>query len=128
MMFKELIKNFILTPFVENDQWNGKDWCIKSNLIVDFKGLLVTVPKYFKTDGASIPKAFRAFFNPMGKALRAAVVHDYIYRGHTTLTRKEADAIFYLLCLEDGVKKTKAKLMHRALRIFGSTNYKKRIN
>ena len=56
---------------------------------------LITVPKWFVTDLASIPQLFWNILPPFGKYSQAAVVHDYLYRTHIT-TRRVAD--WTLLC------------------------------
>lgn len=55
--------------------------------------MIVTVPKGFETDFASIPFLFWIFFPPIGIWLKAAVVHDYLYRTGKK-SRKEADSVF----------------------------------
>jgi len=50
--------------------------------------------------------------------MAAAVDHDWIYLTHQ-VPRKEADQRFYSILIKNGVNKTKAKLMYRALRVGG---------
>ena len=72
----------------------------------------ITVPVGFRTDFASIPRAFKSLFSPTGCYGKAAITHDYLYEdgwvsqllidditGDTfelmyRPTRKEADGIF----------------------------------
>ena len=56
---------------------------------------LITVPKEFETDGASVPRLLWVFFPPFGGNYdQAAVLHDYLYRTQfLCLERVVADAI-----------------------------------
>lgn len=62
----------------------------------------VVVPKGAVTDLASIPRVFRAIFDPWGKYGPAAIVHDQLYTDkamfikgtYTPISRKRADDIF----------------------------------
>lgn len=87
----------------------------------------VTVPSGFETDLDSVPQLWVLSKFLKHQARKSAIVHDYHYAGnHTGLTRKEADALFYRLMLEeDGVSKTKAKLIWLGVRIFGKRSFKK---
>jgi len=83
------------------------------------------IPIGFVTDGASIPRfLWRVFGHPFqAKFLRAAVIHDYLL-AKALYTKEIADEIFYIILLQDGVGKRKAKLMYWAVRKFGKGNYK----
>lgn len=55
---------------------NGK--CIlEDDYIYSINGFLITVPKGFITDGASIPKSLQWIYDPFGKYIKGAVIHDY---------------------------------------------------
>lgn len=70
----------------------------------------VCVPEGFSTDFASVPRILWNIFCPTGKYGKAAVIHDFLYRGgfvqrvefrentgyyiHEDVNRKESDAIF----------------------------------
>lgn len=57
---------------------------------------IITVPKGFITDFASIPRLFwRVIGHPAEKYGKAAVIHDYLYSEQQTYTRKRSDEIFY---------------------------------
>jgi len=59
------------------------------------KGLVsFTVDAGFETDLASRPKIIRMFTRKTDKSAQASIFHDWIYSGHTTLTKKEADLAF----------------------------------
>ena len=88
---------------------------------------LVTVPKGFKTDYASVPRVFRNIINSYGKHGRAAVVHDWLYSSKCTLdvTREEADKIFLEIMKECGVGTIKRQFMYRMVRLFGASHFRK---
>lgn len=82
----------------------------------------VTVPWGFWSDGASVPRVFWRLVFPKGdeKAIRAAFVHDYIYRTQPEgWTKAEADRMFYDLLLEDGVPKWRAWIAYQGVKWFG---------
>lgn len=55
---------------------------------------LVSVPKGFITDLASIPRVFWNLLPPFGKYTNAAIVHDYLYRTHLC-SRAMADYVIW---------------------------------
>lgn len=86
----------------------------------------LTVPAGFKSDGASVPRIFWRIVFPPGdsRALRAAMIHDYIYREHPTgWTREAADELFHNLLIEDGVSAFSASLAYWGVRLFGRASW-----
>lgn len=82
----------------------------------------ITVPCGFQSDGASVPRAFWRLIFPKGdeKALRAAIIHDWIYRTHPAgWTKAEADKLFYELLKADGVPTWRAWLAYQGVKWFG---------
>lgn len=77
----------------------------------------IVVPADFITDGASIPRIAWIWKRPTGKHFEAAIVHDYLYETHK-FSRKRSDQIFYKLMLKYGVKRHRAYIMYKAVRIF----------
>jgi Protein of unknown function (DUF1353) len=82
----------------------------------------VTVPPRFAWDGASVPRVLWNIIPPWGSYSGAALVHDWLYRTRTscasstkTITKEEADRVFYELMLEDGVRKSSAWVMWQAV-------------
>ena len=59
---------------------------------------VVTVPKGFQSDGASVPRALWSIYPPFGKYLEAAVVHDYYcvlgHKGESPIDYKMAAKVF----------------------------------
>lgn len=99
--------------------------------------ILITVPKGYVTDLASIPRFIWSLFGltPDGLYRGAAVVHDYIYSKHIKgasysllpdgmrLTRAECDEIFKILIHASGEAHWKEEAMYRAVRTFGWAYY-----
>lgn len=74
--------------------------------VVDYQvgEVMITVPKDYVTDLASVPRALWAIFPPFGRYTAAAVVHDYLYNEQhvdgVRITRKWSDDVF-LLAMKD---------------------------
>lgn len=86
----------------------------------------VLVPAGYKTDGASVPRAFYNIIARFTDALPAALVHDLRYDPmevdgvkQRVLTRKEADREFYENLRASGVNVARAQAAYRAVRLFG---------
>lgn len=89
---------------------------------VEFGGRAFLIPRYFESDGASVPRLFwRVVFpNSDSHATTAGICHDYIYRMQPSdWTRKEADRMFYAMLIEFGASLRSALLAYLAVRIFG---------
>ena len=87
----------------------------------------LVVPVGFKSDGASVPRFFWRLVFPPGDvlALRAAFLHDWIYRTHPKgWDRKKADALFRDVLIADGVPKWRARLAWLGVRIGGGAAWK----
>lgn len=85
------------------------------------------VPAGFESDGASVPRFFWRVVFPPGDAdaLRAAILHDYIYREHPAgWTRAEADRLFRDVLIADGVPTFRARLAYWGVRLFGGGSWK----
>lgn len=88
-------------------KWNGREFVI---------------PRYFESDGVSVPRFLWDFITPQvhPKTLRAALAHDYIYRTQPDgWTREDADRMFYDLMVEDGFPKIKAWIAYKGVSWFG---------
>lgn len=94
--------------------------------IITSRGV-ITVPKGFLTDGASVPKMFWSIFDPFGEYFRAAVLHDFLYstQGCAWLTRKECDDLFKEAMFNAGVPWVKRDLIYRTVRMFGGSRFRK---
>lgn len=95
-------------------KWNGREFVI---------------PRYFQSDGASVPKFMWDSISPQvhPKTLRAALAHDYIYRTQPEgWTKEDADKMFYDLMVEDGFSKFRAWLAYKGVSWFGDLAWKTR--
>lgn len=94
-------------------------------LVRDYKvvvdNIQITVPKYFRYDGATIPAAAWTFtFSPFHPdVMLPSLVHDWMYFNHQN-TRDETDDVFYSMLRENGVNNFKANAMWAAVRAAGS--------
>lgn len=96
----------------------------KTSLSLQKNGEVITVPKGFTTDAASVPRLFWSFLPPLGRYTKAAVVHDYLYRTHLK-TKEDADKIFLWLMEDLGVEKVRRIAMYYAVKLFGKKAYEK---
>ena len=90
-------------------------------------GRSIAVPRGFVTDYASVPRIPFAFWLFGGKARKAAVVHDFLYRQGAALdppvTRAQADAVFREAAEASGQPGWRRAAMWAAVRAFGWTAY-----
>ena len=93
------------------------------------KDFPITIPKGFRTDGASIPLVLRPFFERYGKNTEAAVIHDYLYSkfNDTGINRELADKIFLFILKENGVSWRVRNMMYKAVRMFGEVFWEKKL-
>lgn len=91
------------------------------------RGWVFTVPRHFRTDGASIPRAlWRLCGHPLeSPRVYAALVHDWLYsgRGPSGIDRGEADAIYRDLLVEVGWGRFRSFVEWVAIRWFGSSHW-----
>ena len=97
--------------------------------VYDINGYLIRVPKSFITDGASVPKSLQWLYNPYGKYINAAVIHDYLYStyNNTGINRTLADKIFKHIMQETGVDNRTVRRFYTAVRCFGETSWKPKL-
>lgn len=75
----------------------------------------VVIPANFVTDGASIPRWARPFFDPWGRVGLAALLHDYLLT-IDSLTKWQADTQFFYALRSLGVPAFQATVMFFAVR------------
>ena len=85
---------------------------------------VVTVIDGTLTDFASVPGIFWTLLPPDGEYTQAAVLHDFIYKGHV-FDRKKCDDVFYEAMGVLNVPGWKRWIMWFCLRLFGFAAYKK---
>jgi len=102
-------------------------------------GESITVPPGATTDLASIPRAFWRLYPPDGPWLKAAVVHDWLYRNQgincgqmvraegvnwrVTYSRAQADAILKEAMGVLGVGWLEREVIYRAVRLGGGSGW-----
>ena len=104
---------------------NGKAILLEE-YVYDINGYSYQVPKSFITDGASVPHSLQWLYNPYGKYIKAAVIHDYLYScyNNTGINRTIADKIFNFIMKETGVSANIRRKFYAAVRCFGETSWK----
>jgi hypothetical protein len=80
---------------------------------------IITVPKGFVTDLASIPRFFWSAFPKTGPYMSAAILHDYLYWDQRC-SRDDADRIFDIEMRSYGVADTSRRLIYSAVSEFGA--------
>lgn len=112
-----------------SDKKSGDIFELRKSLLFNFRGVRISVPSGFKSDGASVPRMFwRLVFPPLDRnAIRAAIIHDYLYRMDSFgLSRKETDILFFGLMIIDGVDPSRAYLAYLGVRLFGSLSWRQK--
>lgn len=108
---------------------NGSKYRLLEDYFYEINGYNIRVPKGFVTDLASIPKIMWNIFPPFGEYTPAAVVHDFLYSSSNNLglNRFLSDKIFLFIMKELGVGFFKRNLMYKAVRMFGTSSWQKKI-
>ncbi|MFT3995962.1 MAG: DUF1353 domain-containing protein [Asticcacaulis sp.] len=86
-------------------------------------GKVVVVPKWFRTDFASVPWFGQFAVNTNGPTIRAAIVHDWLYAIGEAGKRQDADDIFYRAMRKWGVSEIEARIAYNAVRQGGERGY-----
>lgn len=88
---------------------------------------IITVPKGFVTDFASVPRIPLLFDIAGARGNLAGTVHDFLYDSSCELpvTRKQADGVLREALIVQGVSKWIAFGMYLAVRVFASSHYRK---
>ena len=107
---------------------NGKA-VLMQDYIYSINGYDIKVFRGFITDGASVPKNLQWLYNPYGKYIKAAVVHDYLYSvyNNTGINRTLADKIFKHIMKETGVDDRTVRRFYAAVKYFGVTSWKPKL-
>lgn len=117
-----------LTP-LRVEQLSDDEWLLFRPLVYSSDRLkrIITVPRGFVTDFASVPRLPFIFWLAGGKATKAAVVHDFLYR-KSGVTRADADHVFAEAMAVTGQAAWRRGLMWAGLRIGGWAAYKRAEN
>jgi len=91
-------------------------------------GIIITVPKGFKTDFASIPRFLHSIISPNGKWILASILHDYLYdNGYKMyISRKQSDKIFYDAMIDSHTARITANIMWFCVRAFAYFHYRRK--
>ncbi len=109
-----IMNNLIVTK-------KGKFWEVKEDWeVLDYK-----VPKGFLSNGVNTVPLLYLLVRPAGDLFEAAIAHDHAY-GSKSLSRLEADKLFYQIALKYNAPKWKAKGAYYGVRLFGKSRYGKR--
>ncbi|CAN2327252.1 DUF1353 domain-containing protein [Fusobacterium sp. oral taxon C10] len=107
---------------------NGKA-VLMQDYIYSINGYDIKVFRGFITDGASVPHSLQWLYNPYGKYIKAAVVHDYLYSiyNNTGINRTLADKIFNFIMKETGIDNRTRRRFYIAVKYFGETSWKPKL-
>jgi len=104
--------------------YKGYDYRTCAPMRVSIDGKKITIPKDFKTDLASIPRILWPIVAPQYTSFVApAILHDYLYRCHTTVSRQFADEVIYSALITENVSAFTASKFYVAVRLFGSSHF-----
>lgn len=88
---------------------NARQWATRKPLDYQGKDQLITVPRGFVTDFATVPQIFMSLFPSTGVYTLAAVIHDYLCtmlalrNGRSAkVNAVDTDGIFRRICREEG--------------------------
>lgn len=111
-----MFKNNLKVELVNNQ---GKKWILLSDLVYDHKRYgIITVPKGFETDFASVPRIPVVFELVGDRGHAAATIHDWLYH-NGTLSRKDVDKILLQALRDTKVGKVRSYVMYFGVRAFG---------
>ena len=108
---------------------SNKKAVLLQDYIYSVNGYDIKVFRGFITDGASVPKSLQWLYNPYGKYIKAAVIHDYLYStyNNTGINRTLADKIFNFVMKETNVDVRTRRKFYTAVRCFGETSWKAKL-
>lgn len=107
----------VVKPFADS-----RDWMLAEAVeySIGNSGVVITVPKGFVTDFASIPQPLWSFgLSPYGRYSKAAIVHDYLY-WKQDCTREQADNLLLIAMKESGVSKSQENEIYLGVRTGGA--------
>lgn len=109
---------------VDADETDTGRWYVFKPLLFDSKvaGRIITVPEGFPTDLASTPRIPIIYEAVGNTAVRAAVVHDYLYTSGRE-SRAIADAVFREAMEATGVAWWRRWVMWVGVRLGGRSHY-----
>lgn len=97
-------------------------WVVEENVKLAIENKIVTVPRGFRSDLASVPRLFWSIYPPFGKYGEAAIVHDYLYKNRV-FSRRKCDKYFLLLMKRAKVSVITRYFFYLSVRLFGWLRY-----
>lgn len=115
---------FITISYVQESE-NPYLWMLTEEIRVLLSdGKILTIPKGFVTDFASIPQVFWSVLPPIGPANIAFIIHDYLYQQRDERGRKFADDEMLFWMKKTKLEKWKRKVIYHVVRWKGSKYWK----
>lgn len=107
---------------------DGRQFCIRNpqgyRYLSDVPGVgVITVPKGFVTDYASIPEFLWAILPPWGRYGPASIPHDWMY-WEQTWAKEQADLVLKEASLLLGVREELVNMIYSAVQKFGDAAWK----
>ena len=128
------MSRFLLRPNISYDTarnprrpWRVESECIYSTDVPGTARKLV-VPRGYATDLASVPRIPGVYWRIGGKAVLAAIVHDYLYEHNPYgWTRKQADQVFLeaMDSEQDPASALQRWIMYQGVRIGGWAGWRR---
>lgn len=114
------LTELVVRPYPSTAQCDGRNWVLEQDLLYQSSVLdrMVTVPKSFTTDFASVPAVFWTHLPPFGRYGVAAVLHDWLYWSKPC-TREDADHVLLEAMTDAGVDSATRLLIYNAVRLGG---------
>jgi hypothetical protein len=97
-------------------QVGAVSWQLVEPLVYQGNRELFTVPAGFRTDFASVPRAYQWLIARSGQYTKAAVFHDWLVRCRPEIPRSDTDALFRRALFELGVPFVRRWLIWGAVR------------
>jgi Protein of unknown function (DUF1353) len=91
-------------------------WQLVEPLVYQGDRELFTVPAGFRTDFASVPRAYQWLIARSGRYTKAAVLHDWLVRCRPEISRSDTDGLFRRALFELGVPFVRRWLIWGAVR------------
>lgn len=111
------------STLVSTDSEDGHHFILTKELAyVSDAGETIVVPVGAQTDGASTPHALWPTLPPFGKYWRAAILHDWLYRG-TQRPRPECDALLLEAMNSIGVDTITGHIIYDGVRAGGEAAF-----
>ena len=101
------------------------EWVVLAPLRWESGGVVVTTPRGFITDLASIPRSLRGVLSVTGRSRKAAVTHDWGYCSQG-MSRAETDELFRRCLISEGVSPAVARIYWAGVRCAGLMYWNRR--